>query len=102
MTQAEKASNAALDAFTDPRSTRVKTATAKATETTLRVRIQPYVDAGDEAEVKKRLDAIAQMRIIPFEPVINTTRLGPLAPDGGLDPTAVVTAIEKARRMGLA
>ena len=100
LAQAEKASQAELDAYSSPNSVRNKTATAKAVETTLRVRIQPYVDAGDEAEVKKRLDNIAALRIIPFEPVVTITGRGGLTPDGGLDPTAVAEAIAKAKKNG--
>lgn len=64
----------------------------------LEVLIKPKVDEGSAADVARRLEMLAQLRVIPFEATLNTTRLGPLAPDGGLDPTAVATALTKYKR----
>lgn len=67
----------------------------------LEVLIKPKVDEGSAADVARRLDMLAQLRIIPFEATLNTTRLGPLSVDGGLDPTAVAEALKRAKRDGL-
>lgn len=70
-------------------------------ERLLTVMIEPLIDEKKYAEAVAKLEMLEQLRRVPFEAVINTTRLGALAPDGGLDPKAVAVATKKAQKQGL-